>query len=116
MIELSDGRVRFEQCNLTTAKVGDGFLAFCRGCGVTRLFLRVAHRDNILNSGSVGHTFVLENSEVAFENQAKMTVLHPSVKLVGNDFTGNGSIMLGIGDDHDWRSNCEEAEVCAILN
>ena len=61
---------------------------------MTRPFLQVAHRVELLKSRSVGHTFVLENSEVAFQNQAKMTVLHPSVKLVGNDFTGNGSIML----------------------
>ena len=53
---------------------------------------------NFLKSVS-DYRFVLQDSNVTFENNALMTLSNPFVKLVGNNFNGNGSIRVGTGED-----------------
>ena len=64
-----------------------------------RTFWQAGERANLLKSGATGEEFVLRDSNVTFENGAIMTLSHPFLKLIGNDFKGNGRIMVGTGEE-----------------
>ena len=76
---------------------------------------RTRGRPDFLYSASKGQEFVLRDSTIRFDS-VLMTVSNPFVKIIGNDFSGNGSIVV----DSVERSNMnltlvEEAEVFAPL-
>ena len=58
---------------------------------------------------SIGLDFVLQDSFIDFDDGSIMSASYRTVKLVGNNFTGSGSIMLGAKD----KSGVDLAEVFA---
>ena len=62
----------------------------------------------LLLSLSLSHVFTLKRSRLVFRNEAQVILATAYVKLIGNEFVGNGSIEIGKG-----RQSVERANVLA---